>query len=266
MNSVLQKILRSILALRLHFALAYWLIGYAVLRAADALDTAAYEALFAFTLTLFASHLINRAFDTREDSISQPEQVPHSPYLVAFSGAALMGIALGILIIAKLPALPLLFFMLMGVLYSVPVFGWRLKSSLLLKNISAAGSWYASFVILVSFYTGISTPWHIIASELLPILFFLLAYELLHDMRDIEGDIIAKNRTIPSVYGFTAAKTSAIAVSVLGIYLLGAFTLPATALAATVIGMLFITKETPRIFFEIPIYIQIVALFFSGLF
>jgi 4-hydroxybenzoate polyprenyltransferase len=94
-------------------------------------------------------------------------------------------------------------------LYSVPIpLGsqtWRIKAHPHTKNLYAALHWSITLLALAYTFT-LSVPDHRTALICLICFFMNFFIELLWDVRDKQGDMLAKVHTIPTVYGLNAAR------------------------------------------------------------
>lgn len=155
------------------------------------------------------AYLINKVFDYEEDLVSQPEHANQGNYL--FVGLTLLIALWPFLVVGKSWPLYLLFLVL-GTIYSMPFYkGFRIKNILVIKNAwSAVVGWCLPFLILdLHFYE------QYYLQNYLPIFFFVMAIEMLWDMRDVDGDRKNKVNTVPVVFGWNVTK--AIIISTLAI-------------------------------------------------
>ena len=175
--------------------------------------------------------LWNRNSDLREDSLNQVE----GTQLLARSGREFSRLALGVLSLSIFAALrlgwPLLVMRLAfhagAFVYSYPVFRRRVKEILLLKNVAAGLLWVLSSIGYPLALSRRAPP----AGEVLALSLFLLplalAFTLVYDLRDVEGDRGAGIATVPIALGvprtrvFLELLLALSALALLGGYLSG---------------------------------------------
>lgn len=239
------------------YALLLWL--YVAL--ADVTSLQSGIAVGAFTSLLTGAYLINKYFNVAEDTVSQPGE--------ARSSAVLFWVALGCMFVpmialffARFSLAPYAFFALISLGYSVPMGGFRIKSIPLIKNLYAAGSWWASVVVILAWYGNVEAGISTIMLETLFIFFIALTYELLWDVRDMEGDHVAGHRTIPTLFGILPTKIFMIVSLAIAWYLSGLTTFPLTLLMLGFLGYLstLVRPGFPPAYYHASVYVLIAIL------
>lgn len=156
-------------------------------------------------LDWFLVNFVNRAVDLKEDRVNA---VPGIGFMAAnarlVAGGSIAVLALSFVIThLAVPALTpwRLGYHLLGASYNFPLLGRRLKHVYGVKNVASA----IGFLI-----TGFAYPLalggatlHVKAIAALAVFFFLfeLSYEIVYDLRDLEGDREAGVPTLPAVHG-----------------------------------------------------------------
>jgi 4-hydroxybenzoate polyprenyltransferase len=155
-----------------------------------------------FFLTL-ATYNLNRLTDLDEDLINVPEKANYAKKhqtgilltVLGSAGAALLFasfcdlFAVGVIITA----------MGLACLYSVRIFGFRLKDVLVVKNVSIAGT-----SVICAAFLPLAVHFSInMAISLVAYFVFIkvLINTILFDVRDVEGDRLAGAQTVPIVLG-----------------------------------------------------------------
>ncbi len=158
--------------------------------------------LACFFLTL-CTYNLNRLTDFDEDSINAPEVADYTEKHHARVLLTVVGSGGAALLFASFSDLSAVFVVLVaicaGCLYSVRIFGFRLKDVLVVKNVTIAGTSVicAAFLPLAVHFSSY------IAISLIAYFVFLKVFinTVLFDVRDIEGDRLAGAATIPVSLG-----------------------------------------------------------------
>ena len=158
--------------------------------------------LACFFLTV-CTYNLNRLTDFGEDSINAPERADytekhHTRVLLTVVGSA--GAALLFAFFCDLSAVFVIFLAICaGYLYSVRVFGFRLKDVLVVKNVTIAGT---SVICAAALPLAVHVSSYI-AISLIAYFVFIKVFinTVLFDVRDIEGDRLAGAVTIPVSLG-----------------------------------------------------------------
>ena len=157
-------------------------------------------------------NLINRGTDLDEDLANK---IPHTRWIVERKGLVVYG-GLGVLVASLVVShlltpeltIPRLMLHALGLGYNFPLLpsgsGWRrLKQLYLVKNsMSALGFVFTCFVYPLSL-VGYAPPcgWAMVATMAVFFLPLELTYEIIYDVRDVEGDRKLGLPTIPIVHG-----------------------------------------------------------------
>lgn len=164
-----------------------------------------YGVVFSFTLLWAGYYIGNKYFDYKEDAISQAAEARRSPAL-AYAVTAMYILPLPWILWLHLPLLPYLALIGVTLGYSITVAGVRIKNLFLIKNLYAAGSWWMTIAVAVAFYTNSGMSFADALRYTYDIFLLLMVFELLWDIRDIEGDKAVGNMTVPVVLGITMTK------------------------------------------------------------
>ena len=158
-------------------------------------------------LDWFVVNLLNRAVDLAEDTANRI----HGADVAAKHRRLVLGTGLTVLLASLVvtalvaPALlaPRLAFHALGLAYNWPMFGGRrIKQLYFWKNTASATGFLLTCVALplvAAPHLLVSAP--TIAATALFFVLFELSYEVLYDLRDVEGDRLAQVRTYPAVHG-----------------------------------------------------------------
>lgn len=209
------------------------------------LAAAVFGWLFAGQLLLWAAAIAaldwglaglwNRNSDLREDALNQVE----GTQLLARNGGELSRLALGVLSLSIFAALRLgwpllvmrLAFHAFAFIYSYPVLRRRLKEILLLKNLAAGSLWVLTSIgYPLALSRQVPKPGEVLALSLF-LLPLAVAFTLVYDLRDVEGDRAAGITTVPVALGaprsrvFLELLLGLSALALLGGYLLGSIRL-----------------------------------------
>ncbi len=212
---------------RIHCSLLYAAITYSMYtNYIKDIKTAA--PFVAFTMWHFALYVYNRYTDRGEDTLNSAIEAMddfHGKIAVALTWLMLIG-GLGVLIYGGYPVIYYLVSLPCVFLYGQSLFGGklRIKAITLVKNMYSvffcwalpmilAGVTYAGSLDILSQYP----PW----GNLLAMFFGIMAYELIWDLRDVDGDRQSGVMTVPVRFGEDACKLL-IAGLLLGGYLLNA--------------------------------------------
>jgi 4-hydroxybenzoate polyprenyltransferase len=158
-------------------------------------------------LDWFVVNFVNRAVDLEEDRLNA---IPGVGYLAAHrrfvAGGSIAVLALS-LVMTHLAAPMLtpfrLGYHLLGASYNFKLVGRRLKHVYGVKNVaSAAGFLLTGFAYPLAF-AGATLDVKAIAALALFFFLFELSYELVYDLRDLDGDRAAGIPTLPAVHGAT---------------------------------------------------------------
>lgn len=157
-------------------------------------------------LDWFVVNLLNRVVDLKEDTanaIQGADVVARHRRAVLALGTTVLTVSLvATALTAPLLLLPRVAFHVLGFAYNWPIFGRRIKERYFWKNLaSAAGFLLTCFALplLAAPRVLVSAP-TVVATALF-FLLFELSYEVLYDLRDVEGDRLAQVRTYPVVHG-----------------------------------------------------------------
>lgn len=162
---------------------------------------------------IYFTYVINRYTDIKEDFANNIEKaVFFSSNRIYYTlGVGLMAISLLALIFMQKIHFYHLFIVAIGILYSYPYLPWvkrnqiiftRIKDIPLLKNLSVAGLWGASYFLLPILFLNIEV------TNIYPVLLLALALTvstfantLFSDCLDVEGDRFSKVATLPTLWG-----------------------------------------------------------------
>jgi len=167
--------------------------------------------LISFGCWHYSLYIFNKVFDLKEDRISQPEDAlnDNEKNKVLIFSLLLLFAPLPILYFSHHPLLPYIVFMPVGLLYSIPLTknGLRIKNILLVKNIySALFCWSAPVIAMIYFYSETNLTIVQLSVGFIPFGITLLIFELLWDIRDMEGDRASNNITVPVRFGIKKTK------------------------------------------------------------
>lgn len=246
---------------RIHVVLLYALLLWLYVGLAGVANKETSIAVASFTALLCGAYLINKSFNVHEDAISQPHEVRSSPFLF-WSAIICMAIPLVVLFLLKLPAVPYVCFLLISLGYSVPIGTFRIKSVPLLKNIYAAGSWYASVVVILVWYGAVAVSIAQVAVATLSVFFIALTYELLWDIRDKHGDGVAGHKTIPVLFGILPTKILMLGSLGVAWYFTGFSIFPITLLMLGYLAFtaLVVRENFPPSYYHATVYVLIAIL------
>lgn len=216
--------------------------------------------VIAFISLLAGAYVANRYFDIAEDRITQPEEARGDTGVLITSAVLFTG-PLILLLALRQPALPYLVVALLCIAYSspLPFLAVRVKEVPIVKNVYAAFVWHLIVLVVVAAY---ALPEHTLLGALAvaPGLFFVVwFFELIWDVRDVEGDRATGVHTVPVLFGLTITK-----IALLGLLLLWWFVvdLPANPLflvnlAYLALAAALIRPGYPRMFYHALIYVQL---------
>lgn len=158
-------------------------------------------------LDWFVVNLLNRVVDLTED---QANAIPGTELVARHRGTVylvgmlvLIGSLVSTALVAPLLLVPRLLFHALGFAYNWPLPGGRrVKQLYFWKNLaSATGFLLTCFALPLLGASSVLAPGVSIAATALFFLLFELSYEVLYDLRDVEGDALAGVRTYPVVHG-----------------------------------------------------------------
>ncbi len=163
-----------------------------------------FNLLLASFLCIYAIYSLNKLSDLKEDAINMPERVG---FIVKYKNYVLVSIIISVLASLFLSFVEnpyaifiMLFPFLMGILYSIKIFNFRLKDVIGIKNITVALSW-----AVIGTFLPITVPFKInlILTSLIFYFFFLRVFigSIASDVRDIDGDKKSGIKTIPVAFG-----------------------------------------------------------------
>lgn len=168
--------------------------------------------VLSFFIWNMALYLFDRAYDSRKDIISQPNEAmlenERVPFI--FISIFLAFIPIPILYFTGKIVIPYLFFLPITFLYTYPIFGnKRIKDFLLIKNLySAIFIWSLPVIVVAMFY--VSQPeiilMDLIKKQIFPLFLYVMIGEAFWDIRDVYGDKINSVNTIPVVFGVLPSK------------------------------------------------------------
>ncbi len=169
--------------------------------------------LFVFISIGVAQFFLNRIFDIREDSISQASFHIENSHFYLIAMTVLTLVPLTALYYFKEPILPIVVIIFFGVFYSVPIFkGKRIKNLFFIKNIWAAIGTYSIFVIFSYYYIPTFLQLNQVLIMLIPLFVLALTYEILMDVKDMDGDRAARVITIPNKFGVLYTQIAILAI------------------------------------------------------
>jgi len=158
-----------------------------------------------FVLLIYSVYTLDRAVDSKEDTINKEEPNGNKPISFAIIITALISSAF--LLKTTVSPYIVLVPLFIGILYSKGVqlgsFSIRLKRGRGVKNVVTAITW--SITIALILYRSTRLPTLIII--VLYIFTKSLINTILFDYRDVEGDKKANIKTLPITLGFDATKT-----------------------------------------------------------
>lgn len=163
-------------------------------------------ALFA-ALDWFVVNLLNRVVDLVEDqenAIHGADAVArHRGLVLAVGMVTLVGSLVATSLVAPLMLVPRVLFHALGFAYNWPLPGGRrIKELYFWKNLaSAAGFVLTCFALPLVGAATVQVSSATIAATALFFVLFELSYEVLYDLRDVEGDRVARVRSYPVVHG-----------------------------------------------------------------
>ncbi len=159
--------------------------------------------LLAVFFTTFSTYSINKITDKEEDAINLPDRTRFVTQHTQKIKAAAFGTCFAAIILASsrgfYALLAVMLPIVIGVLYSVGISGFRLKNVKVLKTVVVTTTWAltATIVPMVVLQRGIF--------EILLVFWFffvkIFVNAILFDMRDIEGDTAKGVVTIPALLG-----------------------------------------------------------------
>jgi len=172
----------------------------------------------ALTALITAAYFFNNLYDFREDAERSGELILEkgkkqkkrkiASHIVVF-GIISIPLPVALILNHPIPGFQVLVYFVgvaLAFFYSYPVFnGKRLKNFFLLKNIIASFAWYFSITCLLTLYLDIGDFFSVAMAQSY-LFYFFLAYEILWDIKDIDGDRKAAIQTIPLVHGEKIAK------------------------------------------------------------
>lgn len=200
---------------------------------------------------LIGTHTLSKFFDQREDRVNGQHLgrgvYPYLPYAAA--GVFTLGVVgYGLVWPALLPFAAI--FIGAGVFYSIPT-RWRIKNLLLLKNLVPASIWFTSLQLLAAAGGGLTLAAAMQHNVVALVLF--LAFEILWDIPDVAGDRTHGVRTIPTIFGVTAAR-GVIVVLVALVFLLSS-SLMTKVIALVIAGSAAaIPSRTPKRYYHLVLY------------
>jgi len=157
--------------------------------------------------------------------------------------------------------LPIVYLTFFTFFYSVPIFGYRAKSFLPLKNLHASISWWLIISVSLAFYI-IPDEINLLPAMMYTLHVFFIVYiiELLWDIRDIKGDKLSGNKTFPSIYGVCKSKLFLSAGIIIIWFLSGALILDIFFfnLVFLLLVTIFVREDFPAYYFHGVIYGEIV--------
>lgn len=158
-------------------------------------------------LDWFVVNLLNRVVDIREDTangIRGADAVARHRGLVLLVGVAVLIASLvATAALAPLLLVPRVAFHALGFAYNWPLPGGRrIKQRYFWKNTaSATGFLLTCFALPLLASPQVSASTTVIAAAALFFVLFELSYEVLYDLRDVEGDRLAEVNSYPVVHG-----------------------------------------------------------------
>jgi 4-hydroxybenzoate polyprenyltransferase len=163
-------------------------------------------------LDWFVVNLLNRVVDLKEDAANQirgTEWVARHKRLVLAVGFSVLGLSLALTPLVSLWVVPLrLSFHALGFAYNWPLvpFIGRIKERYFWKNTASATGFLLTcfcYPIAQALERGhaLTASTTTIGCALLFFFLFELSYEVLYDLRDVEGDTLAGVRSYPAVHG-----------------------------------------------------------------
>ncbi|OGQ13502.1 MAG: hypothetical protein A2138_16940 [Deltaproteobacteria bacterium RBG_16_71_12] len=158
-------------------------------------------------LDWFVVNLLNRVVDLREDianGITGADVVArHRRLALAVGVAVLVASLVATALLAPLLLVPRIAFHALGFAYNWPLAGRRrIKQRYFWKNLaSATGFLLTCFALPLLAAPSVLVSSETIGATALFFLLFELSYEVLYDLRDVEGDRLADVKSYPVVHG-----------------------------------------------------------------
>lgn len=157
-------------------------------------------------LDWFVVNLLNRVVDLKEDTANAIQGADvvarHRRAVLALGTTVLVLSLVATALTAPLLLLPRVAFHALGFAYNWPLFGRRIKELYFWKNLaSAAGFLLTCFALPLLAAPRVLVSTSTLVATALFFLLFELSYEVLYDLRDVEGDRLAQVRTYPVVHG-----------------------------------------------------------------
>ena len=226
-----------------------------------------------FTSLMVFVYLFNKVTDKTEDAANTGND---------FIGNRAIRPTLVVAIACLLFPLPYIFFTpqflllycgvsIVGFLYSYRVsFGgarYRLKDVLFIKNITSAATWSLIPVTIQTVLLHEPLLSTLFLGELIALFCIFFAFEIIWDIRDVEGDAAAGVHTVANTFGVVPAQLFASAL-VLG-YACIFFLQSVSFLYAVVVPLLFVfvwaaSPKRGAWFYQANIFVGIIFLFFLG--
>ncbi len=195
---------------RFHISLSFFAFLYISVKIADP-SAQLLPVLIAFTFWHNSVYVFNKVTDVAEDrrlgkkALSNRERLPFLWISLLF-----MLIPPLILIGYGYPVIPLLLFYPVGILYSLPLFGGkvRIKNMYLVKNIYAAIliTLAPAAVVLISYLGYPANDSLLWKNYILYLGLLFLAVEIISDIPDRVGDQLTGVKTLAVVHGFKTAR------------------------------------------------------------
>lgn len=206
-------------------ALAQYLSAIFILdkesRALDViLDPNLFLIVLASSLTIASGYIINSFYDSQKDLINRPQKsmldrlVSQQTKLHVYFGLNLLVVALGFLVSWRAA----IFFS--GFIFLIWFYSHKLKKYPLIGNLTAAFLAVLPFFGILMYYKNF---YEVIFAHATFLYLLILTRELIKDLENLKGDLVADYRTIPVMFGERTSKiiiTALTFLTVIPVYLL----------------------------------------------
>jgi len=209
-----------------------------------------------FTLMVAFAYILNRLTDFDGDIISNSKEALKVSSKVILALALILATCLGLFWQFDNGILVFLFFLAISILYSLRIKNFQIRKVFFVKNVWAAGAWYASLYFSM-YLTSDNFSGEIFIEKTWQIFAYMTGIEIFYDLKDLEGDKESKTQTLPVVLGPSTARLVALCFMFPHTYLILNFFPEVEKVIFLIIFVYIYITKIPKLSPHLPIYMLI---------
>ena len=209
-----------------------------------------------FTLMVAFAYILNRLTDFDSDIISNETEALKTSHKTLLTIAIIATICLGLFLQFTNGIYVFFLFLIISILYSLRMKSFQVRKVFFIKNIWAAGAWYASLYFSI-YLTSHNFSSEIFIQKTWQIFAYMTGIEIFYDLKDIEGDKESGTQTLPVVLGPKIARLTALCFMFPHTYLILNYFPQIEKIIFLIIFIYIYIVKIPKLNPHLPIYMLI---------